>query len=356
MVGIQPSHIFGMVFAQLSARRTRGSFLLSLNSIFNQNIKIFNMRGLKVYQNHVAFWGSPFSNFHKCKFVYKDVVWKSSEQCFMAMKAKHFKDEESYKRILESTTPKEAKDLGRKVKNFNSSWNIVSESIMFDIVLAKFSQNDDLRSLILSDEFKGKKFVEGSPSDKKWGVGMRWDNPKIDDESNWKGSNLLGKVLDKVREQLQNNPSMNNNEKITNVIIPNSRKTVKKGEFSIQEDLLSVEMPDSVTIIKEGAFWHCTHLESIRLSNNLKTIEESAFYQCEALKSITLPEGLEHIDNSAFYKCSRLTSVEIPSSVQYIGDDAFGMCSNLKHIRIPKGTVVSEHAFRETPNVEVVRY
>ncbi|MBO7587642.1 MAG: NADAR family protein [Bacteroidales bacterium] len=162
------------------------------------------MKGLKVYQNHVAFWGSPFSNFHPCTFVYKDVEWKSSEQCFMAMKAKYFKDDESYERILNSTTPKEAKALGRKVKNFNFLWNFVSESIMFDIVLAKFSQNDDLKRLILSDEYKGKKFVEGSPSDTKWGVGMRYTNPAIDDESNWEGSNLLGKVLDKVREQLEN--------------------------------------------------------------------------------------------------------------------------------------------------------
>ena len=162
------------------------------------------MKGLKVYQNHVAFWGSPFSNFHPCTFVYKDVEWKSSEQCFMAMKAKYFKDDESYERILNSTTPKEAKALGRKVKNFNFLWNFVSESIMFDIVLAKFSQNDDLKRLILSDEYKGKKFVEGSPSDTKWGVGMRYTNPAIEDESNWEGSNLLGKVLDKVREQLEN--------------------------------------------------------------------------------------------------------------------------------------------------------
>ena len=162
------------------------------------------MRGLKVYQNHVAFWGAdaPFSNFYPCRFVYKDVEWKSSEQCFMAMKAKYFNDDESYERILESTTPKEAKAIGRKVRNFSFIWSFVSESIMFEVVLAKFSQNDDLKSLILSDEFKGKKFVEGSPDDKKWGVGMRYTNPAIDDESNWKGKNLLGKVLDKVRERL----------------------------------------------------------------------------------------------------------------------------------------------------------
>lgn len=160
------------------------------------------MKGLRVYQNHVAFHGSPFSNFHPCTFVYKDVEWKSSEQCFMAMKAKHFKDEESYELILASTTPKDAKALGRKVKNFDSSWEVVSKSIMFEVVLAKFSQNEDLKSLILSDEFKGKKFVEGSPRDNKWGVGMGYTNPDIDDESNWKGSNLLGQVLDEVREKL----------------------------------------------------------------------------------------------------------------------------------------------------------
>lgn len=161
--------------------------------------------GTKVYKNHVAFYhtDSPFSNFYPCTFVYDGVEWKSSEQCFMAMKAKCFKDEESYKRILESKTPGRARTLGRQVQNFNFTWIFVSKSVMFDIVLAKFSQNDDLRSLILSDEFKGKKFVEGSPIDKKWGVGIRWDNPKIDDESNWKGSNLLGKILDKVRKQLQ---------------------------------------------------------------------------------------------------------------------------------------------------------
>jgi len=165
---------------------------------------------MRVYQNHVAFWGSasPFSNFYPCRFVYKDVEWKSSEQCFMAMKAKCFKDEESYNRILESNTPQEARRLGRRVRGFNGIlWFLASKSIMFEVVLAKFSQNDDLKSLILSDEFKGKKFVEGSPYDKKWGVGMRYTNPAIDDESNWKGKNLLGKVLDKVRERLSSEQS-----------------------------------------------------------------------------------------------------------------------------------------------------
>ena len=162
------------------------------------------MEDIKVYQSHVAFWNSPFSNYHPCTFVYKEVEWRSSEQCFMAMKAKHFNDEESYELILQAKTPRQAKALGRKVKNFDSSWADVSKSVMFEVVLAKFSQNEDLKNLILNEEFKGKKFVEGSPKDTKWGVGMIWTDPNIDDESNWKGSNYLGQVLDEVREQLLN--------------------------------------------------------------------------------------------------------------------------------------------------------
>jgi predicted NAD-dependent protein-ADP-ribosyltransferase YbiA (DUF1768 family) len=32
---------------------------------------------------------------------------------------------------------------------------------------------------------------------------MDWKNPDIDNEENWKGQNLLGKVLNKVREDLR---------------------------------------------------------------------------------------------------------------------------------------------------------
>jgi ribA/ribD-fused uncharacterized protein len=64
-----------------------------------------------------------------------------------------------------------------------------------------------LQSNILSDEFNGKHFVESSPIDKIWGVGLRENDPMIDDENNWKGTNLLGKALDEVKERLQNEKS-----------------------------------------------------------------------------------------------------------------------------------------------------
>ena len=159
---------------------------------------------LKVYDKHVAFWGSAFSNFYPCSFTEGGKVWKNSEQCFMAKKAEYFKDMEILEEILKAETPEKAKKLGRKVKNFDvEKWSKVCFDKMYDAVYAKFSQNNDLKELLLSSDFEGKGFVEGSPFDAIWGVKMDWRNPDIDNEKNWQGQNLLGKVLDKVREDLR---------------------------------------------------------------------------------------------------------------------------------------------------------
>lgn len=171
-------------------------------------IKLYNytMAKKEIYitEKYVSFWGSPFSNFYECKFVEGDNLWTSSEQCFMAKKAIFFGDRETFIEITQAKTPKEAKKLGRKVKNFDEkAWSEASFNMMYEAVYAKFSQNEDLKTLLLSEEYENKSFVEGSPYDAIWGVKMYWNDPKIGDENNWKGENRLGKVLDKVREELK---------------------------------------------------------------------------------------------------------------------------------------------------------
>jgi hypothetical protein len=122
----------------------------------------------------------------------------------MARKAGYFGDDETYNKILSTNTPEEAKKLGRQVKGFvDEEWAIVRENIMYDIVYEKFAQNKNLRDFLLSEEFKNKIFVEGSPFDGVWGVKIDYRNDIIDDESNWNGTNLLGKVLEKVRLNLR---------------------------------------------------------------------------------------------------------------------------------------------------------
>lgn len=156
-----------------------------------------------IYDKHVAFWGSEFSNFYPCKFTFDGVEWKSSEQCFMAQKAKFFYDKETYGLIVKSTSPKDAKKLGRLVKGFDDEkWSKVREDVMYNIVLQKFLQNNDLQLLITRKDLMNKTFVEGSPYDGIYGVKMDYRNPDIDNEENWNGTNLLGKILCNVRSYL----------------------------------------------------------------------------------------------------------------------------------------------------------
>ena len=69
-------------------------------------------------------------------------------------------------------------------------------------VYNKFSQNPELKKLLL--KYPNHKFVEASPYDRIWGIGMREDAFGVTNEDNWLGLNLLGKIISQVRDELKN--------------------------------------------------------------------------------------------------------------------------------------------------------
>lgn len=162
---------------------------------------------MKITDKHVFFWSGVFSNWHPCEFKVEtegqDITFFNSEQYFMYMKAKLFGDDEIAAEILhKGVDPKTAKDLGRKVKNYDDKvWNEKRYQVMVDACYLKFSQSETLKKKLLDKKFEGKGYVEGSPVDKVWGIGVHWRDAS-DDESTWNGQNLLGKALDEVRERL----------------------------------------------------------------------------------------------------------------------------------------------------------
>jgi len=159
---------------------------------------------MKITNKHVFFWGGIFSNWYKCEFDAeidgKVYHFHNTEQYFMFMKAITFKDMNSANQILKKgKNPKIAKMIGRLVKNFDDDvWHEKKYSIMLDANYLKFSSSKEMKEELLKDEYKGKGFVEASPFDKIWGIGIS-ENYASDDESSWEGENLLGKVLDDVR-------------------------------------------------------------------------------------------------------------------------------------------------------------
>ena len=103
--------------------------------------------------------------------------------------------------MLTASTPKQAKALGRKVKGFNEDvWAANCREIVTRGNVEKFRQNELPLGFLLSTA--GTVLVEASHYDRIWGIGMRQDDPRAMDPSDWQGSNLLGFALMDVRSPL----------------------------------------------------------------------------------------------------------------------------------------------------------
>lgn len=155
--------------------------------------------------NYIFFWKSEsiFSQWYSCNFIDLDNTYSSTEQYMMYQKAKLFNDLEIANKILKTNNPRTIKMYGRKVKNFNENiWIKNRENIVYNGNLLKFQQNKYLQKELLKTN--NKILVEASPYDKIWGIGMNKNHKDILDKTKWKGLNLLGICLMKVRETINN--------------------------------------------------------------------------------------------------------------------------------------------------------
>ena len=111
----------------------------------------------------------------------------------------NFNNEETYQLILKETSQKKIKGLGRLIKNFNDEeWNKHKISIVVQGNILKFSQNEELKNFLIGTG--NKILVEASPYDRIWGIGIDENNPYVTNPHKWKGENLLGFSLMKVRD------------------------------------------------------------------------------------------------------------------------------------------------------------
>jgi ribA/ribD-fused uncharacterized protein len=153
---------------------------------------------MKTTTTHVYFWKGYMSNWFKSPFVYEGITYNNGEQYMMHQKALLCGDITTAKKIMETERPDEQKFLGRCIQNYDeAAWSANRESIVFKGLCQKFLQNPKLHHLLKSTG--DKVLVEASPYDCIRGVGLEEEDPLILDEANWKGQNLLGKVLMKVR-------------------------------------------------------------------------------------------------------------------------------------------------------------
>jgi ribA/ribD-fused uncharacterized protein len=141
------------------------------------------MNTIKEFKGEFSF----LSNFFYCFVMYDDIVYKTVEHAYQAAKSfdMNYRDQ-----ILLCKTPGDAKRLGKRVK-LRSNWNKIRYEIMYELVRKKFVGNKILRPILLNT---GDSILqEGNYwGDTYWGIDLRTGI----------GENNLGKILMKVREEL----------------------------------------------------------------------------------------------------------------------------------------------------------
>lgn len=129
-----------------------------------------------------------FSNFSKYGVEFDGKWWRTTEHYFQAQK---FEDEEYKEKIRNTSDPKSAASLGRsRMFPIQNNWELVKDDVMRKAVLKKFQTHDELKKMLLST--KNEKIVESAPEDYYWGSG-----------SDGSGKNMLGTILEEVREKLK---------------------------------------------------------------------------------------------------------------------------------------------------------
>ena len=142
------------------------------------------------------------SNWYLSDFTINGITFTSMEQYMMYKKATCFNDEDIAKQILEEKDVAKIKELGRLVSGYDDRvWNGVRQIIIYEGLLAKFSQNESLKSKLLDTE--SSTLAECAVKDRIWGIGLSMTDPKRLILSEWKGQNLLGYTLMMVRDRLK---------------------------------------------------------------------------------------------------------------------------------------------------------
>ena len=139
------------------------------------------------------------SNWYLSDFEIDGIPYSSMEQYMMYQKSILFHDNEIAEQILSTSNVGKIKALGRSVKNYEDIiWNGVRQIIVFQGLLEKFRQNNELRVKLLDtqEDILAKCAVQ----DKIWGIGLSMKDDRRFDMEEWQGQNLLGFTLMKVRE------------------------------------------------------------------------------------------------------------------------------------------------------------
>lgn len=134
-----------------------------------------------------------FSNFSRHPVTINGKVYPTTEHWFQSQKFAGTPHEEE---VRQAATPALAAKMGRdRARPLRSDWEEVKIDIMKEGLLAKFTQHDKLKKLLLST--CNERIIEHTVNDSYWGDG-----------GDGRGENMLGQLLEWTRDQIAINDSL----------------------------------------------------------------------------------------------------------------------------------------------------
>jgi ribA/ribD-fused uncharacterized protein len=133
----------------------------------------------------------------------------TAEHYVQAAKAREFKDDEVYNKILKSKTPKAAKAAGNNIKGVVTEvWDEKKDGIMEKVLRAKFTQHPEIRKQL--QETGDNKLGYADPRDTYYGIGTSMDLDKSKIPSKWRGRNKMGEMLMQLRSEFNSSQDSQN--------------------------------------------------------------------------------------------------------------------------------------------------
>lgn len=145
------------------------------------------MKEIRFYRLNEPY--GEFSNFSPHPVEMKGRTWPTSEHYFQVQKFMGTPHEEEIRR---AKSPMIAARMGRsRERPLRADWDSVKNDVMREVLYPKFTQHQNLRSLLLHSE--NAELIEHTRNDAYWGDG-----------GDGKGRNRLGELLMELRAQLKN--------------------------------------------------------------------------------------------------------------------------------------------------------
>lgn len=157
--------------------------------------------GMRIQNNVCEFLGKycPLSNFYRCTFDMDGKRYSCVEQGYQAAKAEYYGRADLVESVMTTEDPRMMKRYGDEIRDRDWITSGTAKETMCRLLRAKFDQCELPQEALKSTG--NMTLVEANAHDTYWGAGMSKGNINIGNPQYYKGQNMLGQLMLKIRNE-----------------------------------------------------------------------------------------------------------------------------------------------------------